>query len=54
MGKNEKTGKTVGHIASKGLHNPSSLTNREIKSLAASALTQRPDHKRPPSKPTKK
>ena len=41
MGKNEKTGSKVGHIASKVLHNPSSLTNKEIKSLAASALTQR-------------
>jgi hypothetical protein len=53
MGKNEKTGSKVGHIASKGLQNPGSLTNKEIKSLAASALTQRPDHK-PSPKSTKK
>jgi hypothetical protein len=53
MGKNEKTGKTIGHIASKALHNPNSVTNKEIKSLAASALTQRPDH-RASSKPAPK
>jgi hypothetical protein len=47
MGKNEKTGKSVGSIASKGLQKPSSLTTKEIKTLAASALTQRPDHKKP-------
>lgn len=45
MASNEKTGKSVGTIASKGLQKPSSLTNKEIKTLAASALTQRPDHK---------
>jgi hypothetical protein len=50
MGKNEKTGSKVGHIASQGLKNPSSLTNKEIKTLAASALTQRPDHKKPTKK----
>ena len=53
MSKNEKTGKTVGHIASQGLRNPGSLTNKQIKTIAASALTQRPDHK-PAPKPTKK
>lgn len=45
MSKNEKTGKSVGSIASKGLQNPGSLSNKEIKTLAGSALTQRPDHK---------
>lgn len=45
MPKNEKTGGKVGTIASKGLQKPGSLTNKEIKTLAASALTQRPDHK---------
>lgn len=45
MGKNEKTGGKVGSIASKAMTNPGSLTNKEIKSLGASALTQRPDHK---------
>jgi hypothetical protein len=54
MGKNEKTGKSVGSIASKALHNPSSVTNKEIKTIAASALTQRPDHKSAPSKPTRR
>lgn len=45
MANNEKTGKSVGSIASKGLKAPSTLSNKEIKTLAASALTQRPDHK---------
>ena len=46
MAKNEKTSKGIGSIASKGLRNPDSLTNREIKSIAATALTQRPDKKK--------
>jgi hypothetical protein len=46
MGKNEKTGGRVGTIASKGMQKPGSLTNKEIKTLAASALTQRPDKKK--------
>lgn len=49
MGKNEKSGGKVGHIASKGLKDPGSLTNKEIKSLSGSVLTQRPDHKPKPS-----
>ena len=53
MGKNEKTGKGVGHIASQGLRDPGSLTNKQIKTIAASALTQRPDH-RGSSKPSPK
>ncbi len=48
MAKNEKTGKGVGKIASKGMKNPGSLTNKEIRAVSASALTQRPDRK--PSK----
>lgn len=48
MAKNEKTGGRVGKIASQGLRAPSTLSNKQIKTLAASALTQRPDHK--PSK----
>jgi hypothetical protein len=44
MAGNEKSGTRVGQIASKGLKAPSSLTNKEIKTIAASALTQRPDH----------
>lgn len=46
MGKNEKSGVKTGKIASRGMTKPASLTNREIKSLAASVLTQRPDKKR--------
>ncbi len=46
MAKNEKTGKNVGKIASQGLKAPSTLTNKQIKTLAASALTQRPDKKK--------
>ncbi|KCZ98122.1 hypothetical protein HPO_12428 [Hyphomonas polymorpha PS728] len=46
MAKNEKTGSKVGTIASKGLQKPGSLSNKEIKSLAASALTQRPNKKK--------
>ncbi|MGD9923539.1 MAG: hypothetical protein AB7V13_19175 [Pseudorhodoplanes sp.] len=46
MGKNEKSGGKTGSIASKGLQKPGSLTNKEIKSLSASVLTQRPDKKK--------
>lgn len=46
MGKNEKTSSKVGSIASKGLKKPGSLTNKEIKTLSGSVLTQRPDKKR--------
>lgn len=46
MAKDEKTSKKVGTIASKGLQKPASLSNKQIKSLAASALTQRPNHKK--------
>jgi putative toxin-antitoxin system antitoxin component (TIGR02293 family) len=53
MGKNERTGKRVGSIASRRLRAPRSLTNKRIKTVAAGALTQRPDHK-PPLKPTHK
>ena len=42
MAKNEKTGKGVGSIASKGLRT-GSLTKAETKKVSASALTQRPD-----------
>lgn len=43
MGKNEKTGKSLGSIASKAMRDPSSVTKTEIRRLGASALTQRPD-----------
>jgi hypothetical protein len=45
MANNEKSGKGVGSIASKGMQNPGALTNKEIRSISASVLTQRPDHK---------
>jgi hypothetical protein len=44
MGKNEKTSKSVGTKASKILSNPKSTAAQ--KSVAASALSQRPDHKK--------
>jgi hypothetical protein len=44
MAKNEKTSKRVGRIASKLLSNPQ--TPKRVKSVAASALTQRPDKKK--------
>ena len=45
MAENEKTSSKVASIASQGLKRPGSLTNRQIKTLAASALTQAPDRK---------
>lgn len=44
MGKNEKTSKKIGRIASKLLSNPKS--SKAAKSVAASALSQRPDRKK--------
>ena len=46
MAKNEKTSSKVASIASKGLKSPGSLTNKEIKTIAATALTQAPDKKK--------
>lgn len=46
MAKNEKTGIRVGKIASQGLKAPSTLTTKQIKTLAGSVLTQRPDKKK--------
>lgn len=43
MAKNEKTSSKVASIASKGLKDPGSLTNKQIKSIAATALTQAAD-----------
>ena len=55
MSKNEKTTETIGSIASRGLRKPESLTHDEIRKLAGSALTQRPDDPVPtPPKPKKK
>jgi hypothetical protein len=45
MPKNEKTSKRVGVIASKGLRGEK-LTKKEVKTLAGSVLTQRPDRKK--------
>lgn len=43
MSKNEVSSAEVAKIASKALKNPKTLTEAEIKSLAASVLTQRPN-----------
>lgn len=43
MAKNEKTSGKVASVAAQGLKNPSSLNNRQIKQVCASALTQTPD-----------
>lgn len=43
MAKNEKTSPKVASIASKGLKNPGSLTNKQIKTVSGAALTQAPD-----------
>ncbi|MCY3812879.1 MAG: hypothetical protein OXH15_13875 [Gammaproteobacteria bacterium] len=42
--RNEQTSKDVASIAAKGLKNPGSLTNAEIRKLAGTALTQAPDN----------
>jgi carnitine O-acetyltransferase len=42
----ETTSTRVATIASKGLREPASLTNKQIKTIAASALTQTPDKKK--------
>ncbi|MBU0516018.1 MAG: hypothetical protein KJ621_14740 [Proteobacteria bacterium] len=44
MAKNEKTSKRVGKKASKQLRDPK--TSKDAKSVAGSALTQRPDKKK--------
>lgn len=43
MAKNEKTGSKTGSLASQAMRKPGSLTNTQIRSLGATALTQRPD-----------
>ncbi|WP_370337128.1 hypothetical protein [Parvularcula marina] len=52
MAKSEKTSAAVAKIASKAMKDPSSLSAKEIKSLAASALTQVED--KPKKKAVKK
>lgn len=54
MSKNEKTSKKIAAIAAKGLKSPEKLTKAEIKALAASALTQAPDKKKPAKKTASK
>lgn len=53
MAKNEKTSKRIGTLASKGLRKPGSLTKRQIQSVSAAALTQRPDRKKAKSSKSK-
>lgn len=43
MAKNEKSSSRVAAIAARALRDPASISLDEIKSLAASVLTQRPD-----------
>jgi carnitine O-acetyltransferase len=50
MADNEKTSSKIAKIASKAMKAPSTLTNDEIKSLGASALTQAPDKPKPKAK----
>jgi|NGEPerStandDraft_9_1074522.scaffolds.fasta_scaffold196292_1 hypothetical protein len=50
MVKNERSGDAAGKLASKALRDPGSLSEAEIKTLAASVLTQRPDHQKPAAK----
>jgi len=45
MAKTESTSKSIASLASKALKDPKSLSEAEIKQLAASALTQSPDKK---------
>ena len=54
MAKDENTSNKVATIASKGLRDPGSLTNKEIKTLAASGLTQVLDKPKPPSPPKRR
>ena len=43
MAKNEKTSKDVASLAGKALKNPKDVTQKQVKTLAASVLTQAPD-----------
>lgn len=43
----EATGPDVGKIAARAMRRPQSLSLDEIKALAGSALTQRPNRKKP-------
>ncbi|MGZ5849717.1 MAG: hypothetical protein ACXWJN_03910 [Methyloceanibacter sp.] len=50
MAKNERSGDAAGTNASKSLRDPGSLSEVEIKTLAALVLTQRPDRPKPSAK----
>lgn len=54
MAKSEKTSAAVAKLAAKALKDPSSLTKKEIQSLAASALTQAEDKPKAKKKAAKK
>jgi len=54
MAKNEKTSSKVASLASKALKDPSSVTKKQVKTLAASVLTQAPDKPKPKAKPRPK
>ena len=43
----EATSQRVATIASQALRKPASVTNKQIKTIAASVLTQTPDKKKP-------
>ncbi len=45
MSRNEKTGDRIGKLASRAMQKPQSLSNKEVRSLGGSALTQRPDRR---------
>lgn len=44
MASNEQTSQSVAEIAGRALRDPASITLGEIQTLAASVLTQAPDH----------
>ena len=43
----ERTSHHVASIAAKALKDPKSVTLKQVKTLAGSALTQAPDHRKP-------
>ena len=43
-GNNEQTSSRVASIASKALHNPKGVTPSQVKTIAASVLTQAPNN----------
>ncbi|QEX23773.1 hypothetical protein FRZ61_37120 [Hypericibacter adhaerens] len=49
-GEERENSAAIGSLASKALRDPKSLTDAEVRKLAASAFTQRPDRKKPAAK----